>query len=219
MNTYNDDILDFIARRFPITEGDNNDWMGKNCYYFARILKSRFKGEIFYDLKTAQPIVYFCQILFYRFNVFILSFLQPPLDQFWNVKRRRQENDRDQCDPPIQHKKSCTHKDDLNEYFTKQGDHLEAAGFDRICFICVLCDVFTLRERFIFNIIPPENTFKDIPFQLLCAARDKPCAKLSVTKIKQSFAEDKYKQQNSIPESGQGLSDQGMIKYIAFIEL
>ena len=46
----NDDILDFIARRFPITEGDNDHWMTTNCYYFARILKSRFKGEIWYDL-------------------------------------------------------------------------------------------------------------------------------------------------------------------------
>ena len=63
MNTYNDDILDFIARRFPITEGDNNDWMGKNCYYFARILKARFKGEIFYDLVN-------CHFLFKRGDFF-----------------------------------------------------------------------------------------------------------------------------------------------------
>lgn len=45
-----DNVLDFINRRFPITDDDNNDWMGKNCYYFAKILKSRFKGEIWYDL-------------------------------------------------------------------------------------------------------------------------------------------------------------------------
>lgn len=45
-----DKILDFIDRRFPIKNEDENDWMGKNCYYFARILKSRFKGELWYDL-------------------------------------------------------------------------------------------------------------------------------------------------------------------------
>ena len=45
-----DNILDFINRRFPITEDEASDWMGKNCYYFAKILKTRFKGEIWYDL-------------------------------------------------------------------------------------------------------------------------------------------------------------------------
>lgn len=45
----NTDILDFISRRFPITEGDTGHWMSGNCYYFALILKSRFKGEIWYD--------------------------------------------------------------------------------------------------------------------------------------------------------------------------
>ena len=46
----NEDILDFINRRFPLTEGDPCHWMNGNCYYFARILKSRFRGEIWYDL-------------------------------------------------------------------------------------------------------------------------------------------------------------------------
>lgn len=59
----NDDILDFIARRFPITEGDNDHWMTTNCYYFARILKSRFKGEIWYDLVE-------CHFLFKRGDYF-----------------------------------------------------------------------------------------------------------------------------------------------------
>lgn len=45
-----DNILDFIARRFPITDGDTNHWMDKNCYYFAKILKTRFPGELWYDL-------------------------------------------------------------------------------------------------------------------------------------------------------------------------
>ena len=45
-----DEILNFIQRRFPLTEGDTNDWLGKNCYYFVRILKTRFRGEIWYDL-------------------------------------------------------------------------------------------------------------------------------------------------------------------------
>lgn len=42
------DILEFIERRFPIEK--DCDWMTGNCYYFARILKMRFKGEIWYDL-------------------------------------------------------------------------------------------------------------------------------------------------------------------------
>lgn len=45
-----DNVLDFINRRFPLTEHDNSNWMTGNCYYFAKILKSRFKGEIWYDL-------------------------------------------------------------------------------------------------------------------------------------------------------------------------
>ena len=46
----NKEILEFIERRFPITDWDYAEWMGQNCYYFARILKARFKGEIWYDL-------------------------------------------------------------------------------------------------------------------------------------------------------------------------
>ena len=45
-----DNVLDFINRRFPITKDDDNHWMTENCYYFAKILKTRFKGEIWYDL-------------------------------------------------------------------------------------------------------------------------------------------------------------------------
>ena len=41
-----DKIEEFIKRRF--SQKDN--WMEQNCYYFARILKMRFKGEIWYDL-------------------------------------------------------------------------------------------------------------------------------------------------------------------------
>lgn len=41
-------IIEFINRRFPIDKPC--DWMEENCYYFARILKMRFKGEIWYDL-------------------------------------------------------------------------------------------------------------------------------------------------------------------------
>ena len=57
----NKDILDFINRRFPIEK--NCDWMEGNCYYFARILKMRFKGEIWYDLVN-------CHFLFRYFDDF-----------------------------------------------------------------------------------------------------------------------------------------------------
>lgn len=59
----NTDILDFINRRFPITENDTCHWMGENCYYFARILKARFRGEIWYDLVN-------CHFLFKRGDFF-----------------------------------------------------------------------------------------------------------------------------------------------------
>ena len=41
-----DKIEEFINRRFQ----SDCDWLEGNCYYFARILKMRFKGEIWYDL-------------------------------------------------------------------------------------------------------------------------------------------------------------------------
>ena len=44
-----DEILKFI-QRFPINDEDIDQWMGHNDYYFSRILKSRFKGEIWFNL-------------------------------------------------------------------------------------------------------------------------------------------------------------------------
>lgn len=41
-----DKVEEFINRRFQ----SDCDWLEGNCYYFARILKMRFKGEIWYDL-------------------------------------------------------------------------------------------------------------------------------------------------------------------------
>lgn len=41
-----DEVLDFIARRFS----QDCHWRDGNCYYFALILKDRFpKGKILYD--------------------------------------------------------------------------------------------------------------------------------------------------------------------------
>ena len=43
----NDEVIDFIIRRFP----NDSAWLNGNCYYFSRILKDRFPdGEIFYDV-------------------------------------------------------------------------------------------------------------------------------------------------------------------------
>lgn len=40
-------VLDFIKRRFP----EDSNWLNGNCYFFAVILKSRFKdGVILYDV-------------------------------------------------------------------------------------------------------------------------------------------------------------------------
>ena len=41
----NDEILDFIHRRFP----EDSHWTDGNCYYFALILADRFHGNIYYD--------------------------------------------------------------------------------------------------------------------------------------------------------------------------
>lgn len=42
-----DDILDFIQRRFP----KDSNWCTENCYYFALILNDRFPGgKIYYDV-------------------------------------------------------------------------------------------------------------------------------------------------------------------------
>lgn len=57
-----DEILSFIER-FPINEDDVDQWMGRNDYYFARILKARFRGEIWYDLVN-------CHFLFRYFDDF-----------------------------------------------------------------------------------------------------------------------------------------------------
>lgn len=46
------DVLEFIKRRFDSDRDNvqNNKWMNGNCYYFALILKNRFKdGFIVYD--------------------------------------------------------------------------------------------------------------------------------------------------------------------------
>ena len=57
-----DEILNFI-KRFPINDEDVDQWMGHNDYYFTRILKIRFKGEIWYDLVD-------CHFLFRYFDNF-----------------------------------------------------------------------------------------------------------------------------------------------------
>lgn len=43
----NNEILEFIKRRFPT----DCKWLDGNCYYFAQILLSRFpEGNIYYDV-------------------------------------------------------------------------------------------------------------------------------------------------------------------------
>lgn len=51
MQELNEDIIDFINRRFPNTDKLNSNWLKGNCYYFALILKDRFiNSEIYYDV-------------------------------------------------------------------------------------------------------------------------------------------------------------------------
>lgn len=46
-NNLNDNVLDFIANRFKI----DCDWTSGNCFYFAKILETRFPGgSIYYDV-------------------------------------------------------------------------------------------------------------------------------------------------------------------------
>ena len=58
----NTEILKFI-QRFPINENDVDQWMGHNDYYFAHILKTRFRGEIWFDMIN-------CHFLFRYFDNF-----------------------------------------------------------------------------------------------------------------------------------------------------
>jgi len=38
-------VLEFIHRRFPV----DCNWMNGNCFFFAKILASRFPGDVVYD--------------------------------------------------------------------------------------------------------------------------------------------------------------------------
>lgn len=52
MNKENE-ILEFITRRFPQAKNSDSNWLNGNCYYFSLILKDRFsshKPEIYYDV-------------------------------------------------------------------------------------------------------------------------------------------------------------------------
>lgn len=56
-----DEVLDFIARRFP----HDNNWLNGNCYYFATILKARFpEGEIWYELIDDHFVFLFNHIFY-----------------------------------------------------------------------------------------------------------------------------------------------------------
>lgn len=50
------EVLDFIHRRFPI----DCNWTNGNCYYFAIILKSRFGGDIYYDTVVGHFYIRIC---------------------------------------------------------------------------------------------------------------------------------------------------------------
>lgn len=41
----NEEILEFIFRRFP----KDSNWLDGNCYFFAKILEAAFQGVIYYD--------------------------------------------------------------------------------------------------------------------------------------------------------------------------
>lgn len=47
MKNIEDKIIEFTKRRFPV----DCHWLDGNCYYFALILKDRFKnGKVYYDV-------------------------------------------------------------------------------------------------------------------------------------------------------------------------
>ena len=51
----NTSVVDFIKRRFPLTSTSN--WINKNCFYFAMILKERFNGIIIYETYSNRFMV------------------------------------------------------------------------------------------------------------------------------------------------------------------
>lgn len=54
MDVENDNVVEFIRRRFP----SDCNWLNGNCYYFAVILKARFpEGTILYDQVDGHFVV------------------------------------------------------------------------------------------------------------------------------------------------------------------
>lgn len=63
MNKEQNQIIDFISRRFP----KDCDWLNGNCYHFATILKDVFGGELYYDVLLGH--FYLCKNdIFYDYN-------------------------------------------------------------------------------------------------------------------------------------------------------
>lgn len=54
-------VLDFIKCRFPMDCG----WTNGNCYFFAKILESRFIGDVVYDPIDGHFLFYGCDDKFY----------------------------------------------------------------------------------------------------------------------------------------------------------
>ena len=49
-----DEVLEFIQRRFPM----DCSWLNGNCFFFAKILNTRFSGKIYYDTINGHFIFY-----------------------------------------------------------------------------------------------------------------------------------------------------------------
>ena len=59
-----DNVIDFIKKRFKI----DCDWTTGNCFYFAKILESRFPGgSIYYDVIDGH-FIYCYKSNFYDYN-------------------------------------------------------------------------------------------------------------------------------------------------------
>ena len=60
-------VLDFIHKRFPNATNSDANWLHGNCYYFAIILKDRFpeNSDIYYDVTNGHFV---CKIEDYLFD-------------------------------------------------------------------------------------------------------------------------------------------------------
>ena len=135
------------------------------------------------------------------------------------VKGCGQKENGDQRNAPVQNKQSEADKNNFQQDFPKQGQHLKVAGFDHVGFVGVFRHIFSLLLFFIGDVVLPDDAGKNIVFQKPGASHRKPRAHSLVAVVEQHFAENKPDQQKGIPEGCRCIPRHGIVQNIALEEL